>query len=113
MTLFKRSNDVEVSISPEFDKEYGPGETPVRAGIYRCRGCGCEAVADACRPLPLDKHPQALVGPRGNSMATGCRRAAGTTLERKGAGVVVALALSAAPTPALRIGWSAAAMRQA
>ena len=22
MTLFKRSNDVEVSISPEFDKEY-------------------------------------------------------------------------------------------
>jgi hypothetical protein len=58
MTLFKRSNDVEVSISPEFDKEYEPGETPVRPGIYRCRGCGCEVVADASRPLPLDKHPR-------------------------------------------------------
>jgi len=44
MTLFKRSNDIEVSISPEFDKEYDAGETPVRSGIYRCRGCGCEAV---------------------------------------------------------------------
>ena len=28
MTLFRRSNDIEVSISPEFDKEYEPGETP-------------------------------------------------------------------------------------
>ena len=28
MTLFKRSNDIKVSISPEFDKEYKPGETP-------------------------------------------------------------------------------------
>ena len=27
MTLFRRSNDIEVSLSPEFDKEYGPGET--------------------------------------------------------------------------------------
>ena len=37
MTLFKRSNDIEVSISPEFDQEYKPGETPIRAGIYRPR----------------------------------------------------------------------------
>ena len=29
MTLFRRSNDIEVSISPEFDKEYEPGETPI------------------------------------------------------------------------------------
>jgi hypothetical protein len=28
VTLFRRSNDIEVSISPEFDKEYEPGETP-------------------------------------------------------------------------------------
>ena len=40
MTLFKRSNDMEVSISPEFDKKYKPGETPIRSGIYRCHGCG-------------------------------------------------------------------------
>ncbi len=58
MTLFKRSNDVEVSVSPEFDKEYKPGETPLRTGIYRCRGCGCEVVADASKPLPLDEHPR-------------------------------------------------------
>ena len=58
MALFKRSNDVEVSISPEFDKEYGLGETPVRPGIYRCRGCGCETVADASEPLLPDKHPR-------------------------------------------------------
>jgi hypothetical protein len=58
VTLFKRSNDVEVSVSPEFDKEYKPGETPLRTGIYRCRGCGCEVVADASKPLPLDEHPR-------------------------------------------------------
>lgn len=58
MAVFKRSNDIEVSDSPEFDKEYKPGETPVRSGIYRCRGCGCEAVADAAKSLALDKHPR-------------------------------------------------------
>lgn len=56
MTLFRRSNDIEVSISPEFDKEFKPGESPIRPGIYRCSGCGCEAIADASKPLPLDKH---------------------------------------------------------
>lgn len=45
MSLFKRSNDIEVSISPEFDREYEPGQTPAHSGIYRCRGCGCEVVA--------------------------------------------------------------------
>lgn len=58
MTLFKRSNDIEVSISPVFDKEYGPGETPSHSGIYRCRACGCEIVAEASRPLPLEEHPR-------------------------------------------------------
>jgi hypothetical protein len=57
MTLFRRSNDIEVSISPEFDKEYKPGETPVHSGIYRCRTCGCEIVAQASKPLPLEGHP--------------------------------------------------------
>jgi hypothetical protein len=27
-------------------------------GIYRCRGFGCEIVAEAPRPLPLEKHPK-------------------------------------------------------
>ena len=60
MTLFRRSNDIEVSISPAFDKEYRPGETPNRPGIYRCVGCGSEAIADASKPLPLDLHSRHL-----------------------------------------------------
>ena len=58
MTRFRRSNDIEVSISPEFDKEYKPGEIPNDPGIYRCDGCGCELVAEASNPLPLDNHPK-------------------------------------------------------
>ena len=64
MTLFKRSNDIEVSISPEFDKRYDPGEMPVKPGIYRCAGCGREAIADSSKALPLHEHPRCLV-PRG------------------------------------------------
>jgi hypothetical protein len=58
MTLFKRSNDIEVSISPEFDKVYTPGETPSHSGIYRCCGCGCETVTDAASPFAVGKHPR-------------------------------------------------------
>ena len=58
MTRFRRSNDIEVSISPEFDKEYKPGEIPNHPGIYRCGGCGCEIVAEASKPLPLENHPK-------------------------------------------------------
>ena len=58
MTLFRRSNDIEVSISPEFDKEYDPGETPDHPGIYRCSGCGCEVVAETSKPLPSENHPK-------------------------------------------------------
>jgi len=60
MTRFRRSNDIEVSISPEFDKEYGPGETPHHPGIYRCSGCGCEVVTEATNPLPWENHPRHL-----------------------------------------------------
>ena len=58
MTMFRRSNDVEVSISPEFDKEYEPEATPVHSGIYRCRGCGCEIVAQGSKPFPAENHPR-------------------------------------------------------
>lgn len=58
MTLFRRSNDIEVSVSSEFDREYSPGDAPHHSGIYRCRGCGCEVVAEGRKPLPLEKHPQ-------------------------------------------------------
>ena len=58
MTMFRRSNDIEVSISPMFDKEYEPEAKPIHSGIYRCRGCGSEIVAEANRPLPSEKHPR-------------------------------------------------------
>jgi len=58
VTFFRRSNDIEVSVSPEFDREYTPGETPSHPGIYRCRGCGCEILADPRNPFPLDDHPR-------------------------------------------------------
>ena len=58
MSLFRRSNDIEVSISPEFDREYEPGQTPVHSGIYRCRGCGREIVARGTQPLLVEHHPQ-------------------------------------------------------
>ena len=60
MTRFRRSNDIEVSISPEFDREYSPGETPHHPGIYRCSGCGCEIIAEASNPLPSENHPRHL-----------------------------------------------------
>ena len=58
MSMFRRSNDIEVSISPEFDREYEPGQTPVHSGIYRCRGCGCEIVAHGSKPFLVDGHPK-------------------------------------------------------
>jgi hypothetical protein len=58
VTLFRRSNDVEVSTSSAFDKEYKPGEASSHSGIYRCRGCGCEIIAEAFEPLPLENHPK-------------------------------------------------------
>ena len=58
VTLFRRSNDIEVSTSSAFDKEYKPGEAPSHSGIYRCRGCGCEIIGEAFEPLPLENHPK-------------------------------------------------------
>lgn len=58
MSRFRRSNDVEVSISPEFDREYEPGQTLLYSGIYRCRGCGCEVVAQGSKPFLVENHPQ-------------------------------------------------------
>ena len=49
MTLFRRSNDVEVSVSPEFDKEYKPDERPLHTcssfGHLRCHKMDLACVA--------------------------------------------------------------------
>ena len=52
MTLFQHGSDMEVSVSPQFDREYKPGEAPSHSGIYRCRGCGCEILAEPLTPFP-------------------------------------------------------------
>ena len=49
MTLFRRSNDVEVSISPEFDREYRPEEMPIHTGIIRA---SIDAAAADARSSP-------------------------------------------------------------
>ena len=58
MTLFRRSNDIEVSISPEFDKEYKPGETPKHSGIYRCRGWGVKSLPRPQSRSRSEQHPR-------------------------------------------------------
>ena len=83
MTLFRRSNDVEVSISPEFDREYRPEEMPIHTGIYRCRGCGCEIVAEANKPFPPEKHPRHSPAQGTIRWATGSRCAARTALSAR------------------------------
>jgi hypothetical protein len=45
----------------EFDKLYEPGMFSAWSGIYRCEGCGREAVHTIGRPLPPQNHHQHTV----------------------------------------------------
>lgn len=56
MAIYKRNTDIGKSSSGTFDKEYKPGETPDHSGIYRCKGCGREVVAEESRKLPPQNH---------------------------------------------------------
>jgi hypothetical protein len=58
MALYKRSGDIASSTDAAFDKEYKPGSTPDHSGIYRCKGCGREAVGEEARTLPPQNHHQ-------------------------------------------------------
>jgi hypothetical protein len=51
VTLFKRSNDVEVSVSPEFDKEYEPGETLGASRSGADRLCGIPRTFEGGHPM--------------------------------------------------------------
>ncbi len=41
-----------------YDKEYKPGSVPDHSGIYWCKGCGHEVVAEESRKLPPQDHHQ-------------------------------------------------------
>ena len=41
-----------------FTKEFKPGDTPDHSGIFRCKGCGREVVAETSRTLPPQNHHQ-------------------------------------------------------
>ncbi len=60
--LYKTRDWLTQSSDPAFDKIYRPGETPEHSGIYRCTGCGREAVAEASRTLPPQNHHQHPAG---------------------------------------------------
>ena len=42
----------------EFDKVYNPGVITPWSGIYRCLGCGKEAISTFSHPLPPQNHHQ-------------------------------------------------------
>jgi hypothetical protein len=60
MALYKRSADIAVATTgiEAFDKEYKPGSAPDHSGIYRCKECGREVVAEKARTLPPQNHHQ-------------------------------------------------------
>lgn len=58
MALYKRQGDVNASDHDAFDKEWRPGQQPEHSGIYRCKGCGREVVAEQARAVPPQNHHQ-------------------------------------------------------
>ena len=57
MALYQRSSDIKRVTDPAFDKEYRPGAMPEHPGIYRCLGCGREALGEHGRMLLPQEHP--------------------------------------------------------
>ncbi len=45
-----------------YDQIFKPGAQPHHSGIYRCMGCGREAVAESSRQLPPPPHHQHTTG---------------------------------------------------
>ncbi|HEV2301367.1 MAG TPA: hypothetical protein VGR91_07335 [Stellaceae bacterium] len=58
MALYKYSTYLGQADDAVFDSSHKPGETPPRSGIYRCMGCGREAVAEENKELPPQNHHQ-------------------------------------------------------
>lgn len=58
MALYKNGQYLTKSEDAAFDAVHKPGQTPPHSGIYRCRGCGREVVAEEGRQLPPQNHHQ-------------------------------------------------------
>src|SRR6202041_194096 len=58
MALYKHGNFLGHIQDPIFDQVNTPGYVTPRSGIYRCLGCGREAVSEEAKPLPPQNHHQ-------------------------------------------------------
>lgn len=63
MAQYKYSAHMVETGSWAFDQEWKPGQVVRNAGIYRCRTCGDEIVADKNTALPRTHHEHTLLGP--------------------------------------------------
>jgi hypothetical protein len=62
MALYKNAAKLTQSNDAAFDKIHGPADTTPLSGIYRCEGCGHEAVSTEGHPLPPQNHTQHIMG---------------------------------------------------
>ena len=62
MALYKYTQVLIPWNNAEFDRLYEPGMVASWSGIYRCEGCGKEAVHTVGHPLPPQNHHQHTVG---------------------------------------------------
>ena len=56
MANYKYANFLNVIAGREFDLVYGPSTPAPLSGIYRCEGCGHEAVSTKGNHLPPQNH---------------------------------------------------------
>ena len=58
MAFYKYPNILQKSDDGAFDMIHNPGTSAPYSGVYRCEGCGGEAVVDQPRILPPQNHHQ-------------------------------------------------------
>ncbi len=61
MAVFKNKDYFEHSTNAAFDQIHEPGDHAPHSGIYRCEGCGENAVSTYSHPLPPQNHHQHTV----------------------------------------------------
>jgi hypothetical protein len=58
MAWYKYQEHLHKTDGNAYDKEWIPGSAPEHSGIYWCKGCGHEVVAEQSRKLPPQNHHQ-------------------------------------------------------
>jgi hypothetical protein len=58
MAIYKYQAYLQQNSSTEFDQVYEASATTPKSAIYRCEGCGREAISTAGHPLPPQNHHQ-------------------------------------------------------